>query len=509
MRGRRAAPSACAALIFVVGAVAIAACDCAGSGDSSVAQSSAAVGGALPDSYKYTPPPRVRSYPSSYPTIQAWINTGNTKAIRAHGWDIWQSINTATPYQRPAWQTWYSGHELFAAAGVVGMVARPRNGMIRFAVPRGQTGPAAGSPDRTGPIPFDPAERVFAFNRFTLSTAVYIWKAGFNDAQTLLDTNNALTRNNVPLANRGILVSRDSTDPASFVLKPVYQFISGTQVTAVPYWAGDRSAFTTDSANPIPMTWRQAVAVDPTGKLQPGDSVLMPVNKEPARWLRVVPLSAFYWIRITKEDSAHFTRFGAVNNDFIGASNDTSTDSVYKMVRTGNIGLMMAMHVTGKEIPNWTWQSFWWAYDPNDPQFGADRPRTIPAPWNHYDMTVAYSMMMPNGDSLIAYNPYLETSLFGEIPNGPNPKDSLHWTGVTTNCMSCHRRAAIAYTAIGDTLIPPPYGNDMNIEPGDTVVFTQPDGKVRVPVLKTDFLWSVALRPKFRRAKATAPTARH
>ena len=49
----------------------------------------------------------------------------------------------------------------------------------------------------------------------------------------------------------------------------------------------------------------------------------------------------------------------------------------------------------------------------------------------------------------------------------------------------------------------------MNIEPGDTVVFTQPDGKVRVPVLKTDFLWSVALRPKFRRAKATAPTARH
>ena len=509
MRGRRAAASARAAVIFVIGSAAIAACDRAGPHNSAVNQSGAAVDGVLPDSYKYTPPPRVGTYPSSYPVIQSWINAGNMKAIRAHGWDIWQSINTGTPYQRPAWQTWYSGHEIFEAAGAAGIAARPRNGVMRFAIPRAGARAAEGRPDRTGPIPFDPAERVFAFNRFTLSTAVYIWKAGFNDAQTLVDTNDALTRHNVSLADRGILVSSDSTDPASFVLKPVYQFISGSPIPAVPYWAGDASAFTTDSANPIPMTWRQAVAVDPTGKLQPGDSVFMPVNKEPARWIHVVPLSAFYWIRITKQDSAHFTKFGAVNNDFIGASNDTSADSVYKAVRVGNIGLMMAMHVTGKEIPNWTWQSFWWAYDPNDPQFGADRPKTIPAPWNHYDMTVAYSMTMPNGDSLIAYNPYLETSLFGKIPNGSNPRDSLSWTGVTTNCMSCHRRAAVMYTAAGDTLIAPPYGNDMNIEPGNPVVFTQPDGNRRVPVLKTDFLWSVALRAKPPGTRATASAARH
>lgn len=508
MRSRRPLQSPRTLAGLVLATVVVAACDRAGSNDSAASRTQAATKTALPDSYKYTPPPRVGTYPSKYPVIQSWINAGNMTAIRAHGWDIWASINTDTPYERPAWQTWYSGHEIFEAAGAAGITARPRNGIMRFAIPRGARDATAGPPDGTGPIPFDPAERVFAFNRFTLSTAIYIWKAQFNNAQTLVDINNAMTRKNVPLADREVLVSSDSTDPASFVLKPVYQFISGTQVTAVPYWAGDQSAFTTDSANPIAMTWRQAVAVDPTGKLQPGDSVFMPVNKEPARWLHVVPLSAFYWIRITKPDSANFTHFGAVNNDFIGANNDTSAASVYAMIRPGNIGLLMAMHVTGKEIPNWTWQSFWWAYDPNDPQYGADRPKSIPAPWNHYNMTVAYSMTMPNGRPLIAYNPYLETSLFGKIPNGPNPKDSLAWTGVTSNCMSCHRRAALTYTSAGDTLIAPPYGPAMNIAPGDPVVFTQPDGNKRVPVLKTDFLWSIVVRAKPPGTVAAASTAR-
>ncbi len=458
--------------------------------------------GAPADSYNYTPAPPVRTFPSSNATIQTWINANNDVSIRAHGWDIWQSITTATRFnQMPVWQTWISGYELFEDTGGTNLFARAKKGVVQFGVRRNAAHASMLPHDLKASAAYIRAERVFAFNRFTFSTARFIATKGLNKAQTLQDTNAAFSRRGTPLVSRAILTSRDSTDSSSFVLKPVYQFISGTEVSAVPYWFGDSSKATTDSANPIASTWRQAVAVDPTGKLQPGDSVRLPVNNEGYKWCKVVPLSAFYWIRITKEDSIAFTQFGASNGDFIGLANDTSFQAVIEAVRPGRIGLLMAMHVTGKEIPNWTWQSYWWAINPQDPQFGRDRPATIPEPWNHYNMTVAYYMMRNNGTQNIAYNPYLESSLSGSLPKPDGkPTDSTQWTGVTTNCMSCHRRASVAFYVDPkpDTVAATGalYGNDMQVNANDTVVFTQrvPGLPKRVPLLKTDFLWSVAIR---------------
>ena len=83
--------------------------------------------GAPADSYRYTPAPSVRSYPSSNTTIQAWINANNDVAIRAHGWDIWQSITTQTRFnQMPVWQTWFSGYEIFEDTGGTNLFARSR-----------------------------------------------------------------------------------------------------------------------------------------------------------------------------------------------------------------------------------------------------------------------------------------------------------------------------------------------------------------------------------------------
>lgn len=476
----------------------IVACDRAGSNDASVERMRASHSDTVPLSYAYAPPRAVGSYPASYARIQSWIDSSRTDSIRAHAWSIWASITASAPEGLPTWQTWFSGYELFSDTTQVGVTARPRNGVIQFGIARRLIHPSTISRPADGKMPEDRAERVFAFNRFTQSTAEFIWNHNLNRGNTLRDTGLSFAKRRTPLAARAILVSKDSTDSLSFVLKPVYQFISDTGVTAVPYWAGDSSAVTTDSANPVANTWKQAVAVSPNGKLKPGDSVLMSVNNQPKRWLRVVPLSAFYYLRITREDSAHFTQFGAENGDLIGNSNNTSQDSVLAAVRPGNYGLLMAMHVTGKEIPNWTWQSFWWANNPQDPQYGADRPKSIPAPWNHYNMTVAYSMTTngkANGQPLVAYNPYLETSLYGELPKGPGPHpDSTHWTGVTSNCMSCHRRAAIGY--FGPQAVSPPYGNAMQVDAGDTVIFTQPatGAPARVPVVMTDFLWSIVVR---------------
>jgi hypothetical protein len=487
----RLSPRSLIALPLV--AAAIAACDGTGSKGASVGQSATPLGDTVPLNYSYAPPQPVGSYPTSYARIQGWINSASIDSVRAHGWNIWASITATTPEGLPTWQTWFSGYELFPESGQLGVTARPRNGVIQFGIARRLIHPSTIARPADGKMPADRAERVFAFNRYSQSTAEFIWNHNLNQGNTLRDTNATLAQHGIPLASRAILVSKDSTDSMSFVLKPVYQFISDTGVTAVPYWAGDSSAVSTDSANPVANTWKQAVAVSPSGKVKPGDSVFMSVNNQPARWLKVVPLSAFYYVRITKEDSAHFSQFGAENGDFIGKSNNTSIDSVLAAVRPGNYGLLTAMHVTGKEIPNWTWQSYWWAYNPQDPQYGADRPANIPAPWNHYNMTVAY-WMTSNGQPLVAYNPYLETSLGGKIPAPPPSRDSIAWTGVTSNCMSCHRRAAIGY--YGPTSVSPPYGPAAQVDPGDPIIFTQPlkGAPGRVWLLKTDFLWSIVVR---------------
>jgi hypothetical protein len=502
MKIRRAAKSSIVLFGLSAAIVIVAACGGGSGGPSTQMVSASHNPGAPADSYRYTPAPSVRTFPSSNAVIQGWINANNDVAIRAHGWDIWQSITTATRFnQMPVWQTWFSGYEVFEDTDQTTLFARAKRGVVQFGVRRSVAHPSTVPRGRMENLPYVHAERVFAFNRFTMSTASFIYQNKLNQAQTLQDTNVAFTRRRTPLVSRAILTSPDSTDQTSFVLKPVYQFISGTEVTAVPYWFGDSSKATTDSANPIASTWRQAVAVDPTGTLQPGDSVWLPVNNEGYKKCVVVPLSAFYWIRITKEDSIAFTQFGAANGDFIGLANDTSFQAVIQAVRPGNIGLLMAMHVTGKEIPNWTWQSYWWAINPQDPQFGKDRPPSIPAPWNHYNMTVAYYMMRKNNTQNIAYNPYLESSLSGYLPKpGGKATDSMFWTGVTTNCMACHRRASVAFyiDPKGDTVAGTGalYGNDMQVNSGDTVVFTQkvPGLPYRVPLLKTDFLWSVAIR---------------
>lgn len=449
----------------------------------------------------YVDPRPVGTYPSSEERINGWINFEQTDSIRAHAWDIWQSLTAMVNDSTPVWQTFYSGHELFDSIATPTPTTRPHalrlpveiaKQVNHFLFARGD-----GSPIHPR-IPVNKFERVFAFNRFSRSTAHYIWDNGINKVTTLWSLNLKFAEGS-PLASRQVLVSRDSTDALSFVTKVVFQFIRGDTVTAIPYWHGYSSANTRtdvpgDTLHPPPRFWKQAVAVDPSGKYQPGDSVFLPVNDSmPPAWLTVVPMSSFYYVQVTAADSANLTFFGVnESGDDLGFNSDTSAAAIAAAARPGNYGLMLAMHVTGKEIPNWTWQSFWWTPFPND-SLGSDRPGSIPSPWNNYVMTTAYSMTI-GGQPNIAFNPYLETSLAGNTETG------FPWTGVISNCMSCHRRAAVGFgidpnadTATANT---PLYGPAANVDPGDSTIFLIPipNSPGDWSTLKTDFLWSVTLR---------------
>lgn len=422
------------------------------------------------------PAPAVRTFPSSSATIQGWIDAMDETSIRAHGWDIWESITSNTPDSFPVWETWYSGFEIFDDTTTLSERVNLRD----FEFP---TQFAHASVTNTS-IPNATNEKVTAFNRYSPSLATYIYDEQLYLKSKLTHINDSFnTARTLPLG-RTISTTADTIDAAAFALKPVFQFIAGDSATALPYWAGNSVWTSTNLINPTPATWRQCVIVDPSGKSQPGTTARMSCNGAPPKEWPVVSLDDFYHIKLTQAMADSFSTFAATSGDDVGQNNQGDSTSVVDMVKAGNVALLMAMHVTGKEISNWTWQTFWWSHYPQDPVYGADRPVTITAPWDNYNMNTAYYMVSPpdamtGGEPLVCFNPYLETNLFGTLRGDVGSRDSINWYGVFSNCMSCHRMAAWEVS----NYIPNGY-----INPADSVLFSKNT--------KTDFLWSIPVRAR-------------
>jgi hypothetical protein len=431
----------------------------------------------LDESTKYAGayrPPHVRSYPAKAAEINKWIYEMDNKKIRQHAWDIWESINTTAADSMPIWENWFSGYELYEAPTSL----EERETIRDFEFPSQFF--HASMIKQT--IPEAPSERPTSFNRFSPSLAQFIFQKQYNDSAVLNKINSQFNTSHTAPVDRQIETSKDSFDVHSFALKPVFQFISGSQAVAVPYWAGVSPQSTTLLTNPSPDTWRQCVVVDPTGTLQPGTTALMSCNGETPKQWPVVSLNNFYHILITQSQADSFSTFAATSGDDVGRNNHSDSASVTDMVKPGNYALLVAMHVTGKEVSNWTWQTFWWSPDTDNPEFGADRPKTIKAPWNNYNMRTAYYMVAPPGtkhagEPLISFNPYLETNLIGTLTHEVESKDTITWYGVFSNCMSCHRMAAWG---------PSTYISDGFIDPSSPVLFSNNT--------KTDFLWSIPTR---------------
>ena len=177
----------------------------------------------------YEAPP-VRTFPSPPNEIHTWIAQGNLPQIRSHAWDIWESITTDTSLDAnfPIWETWYSGHEIFD-------MAEPAN--QSFAKTRVFEDPAQFthfSSGVTSTIPRDAPQQPTSFNKFSKSLADVIVDRGFNKQATLDSINADFNQSNTPIADREISTSIDTIDTQSFALKPVFQFISGTEPTALP-----------------------------------------------------------------------------------------------------------------------------------------------------------------------------------------------------------------------------------------------------------------------------------
>jgi hypothetical protein len=88
----------------------------------------------------------------------------------------------------------------------------------------------------------------------------------------------------------------------------------------------------------------------------------------------------------------------------------------------GDHVVLVAAHVTTKEIPDWTWQTYWWHDAPDAGRFAADRPAELHGAAANYLMDATYSTEQP------CFNPWLEA----RFPDG-----------LASNCVTCHQRAVV------------------------------------------------------------------
>jgi len=279
------------------------------------------------------------------------------------------------------------------------------------------------------------------------------------DGTVLAKLKEELKRNN-QIEDRKI----EAFPSSAIAIKTGWRIVKKSGLTLLPVWDPNANSQTDPNGqSPVESSsgisypkgrWSRYVAVDPTPYKGRGiryENVV--ANDGLLQHVRVVPLSSFYHITPGTTDLERIK--------------ELTKGRLPSNVDAGDYLVLVALHFTTKEIPNWVWGTFWWHDEPDTRPNGFDRPSSVIGEFRNYLMNTSYGMNDPresDGHPHIAFNPWLEGPLKG---------------GVESNCMSCHRRAAWP-------LLP---SSAINTTPGE--VSLADDSAFGMGQLKTDFIWTL------------------
>jgi hypothetical protein len=436
---------------------------------------------------------RIRDFhfPEREATITGWITQSSREnepaeaneafeKIHRHAWGLWTAITAETNQildrQRlRVFETWYTPDDLVGLSLDELVQNQFRGSRRRTAlqpVVRFEAG-AMTAPMR--PVSSRESERVLGFVKFDRTAAEHIVRQGLLDASAL----------------RALVDAGAAQIPAfpatATTLKTVFQVLKSSTLVDGRYaqlkvWSGPPA-----TVQPWgPEKWPGCVWVD----LRDGGAGHGEIDGQGAAdgstrtAATTYPVSQFICFRLSADDVARLSR-----------------DPANADARPGDMAVLVAMHVAGKEISRWTWQTFWWTPQPDDPvspsssRIAALRPPELQGAPRHYAMTLGYSMLSPDqpymggentGAAVYAYNPWLEAR-FGpaELPDsrpGVSPEGTVEANahGVQSNCMSCHARANYNPDKIPTA---PRYSGARYVDLADPQF---------AGTLQLDFLWSLA-----------------
>ena len=438
------------------------------------------------------PVPQIPGYnfPEPEATVLGWVNANQANNIYLHGWGLWDALTSpsgTTAYgiaDAPVYLTWVTREDLVAASKVpapgllatsrrlrLGEVTQLRKFGVHSMEPKAMTTlkAAAGiTPDTNTleTVTYDPqaGQTIYNGKLFQLATLKQLYTAGQPEVPAF--PVNALA------------------------VKPVYKVASKATLYqgryyVMPAWPGTPEVTPAIKRKGFgEADWNAGcVYVDTQNSGSSTAKAVDPACSGPTP-ATTYGLGDFVHYTLTADNAK---LFDLGNGKGAAAPGDTL--------------LLMAMHVSTREITEWTWQTFFWTPDPANPPLpssaaaGAARPAQLTGSAAHYAASFAYEMVDPNqpvdggtstGAPVVGYNPYLEAGFKAKVFSISRPIVSApggtSWTGtvgVQTNCMTCHSLAAVRF-AKGTA---PGYGTDFYIARNDPY-FTG--------TVQTEFLWSIA-----------------
>jgi hypothetical protein len=392
------------------------------------------------------------TFPESEATLTRWITemtrSGSTavaadafEKIHRHGWGLWTALTLESGqihggHRIRVFETWLTPEELRASPSdeVARLSARPwRRASLRertLLEMQAAPGEPAGRTQTATAI----ADRVMGFVKFDPTAAEHLVR------QRLLQ------RDALDALLEGGAQQIPPFPATALAIKPLFQIIrtqalAGGRYHPLKAWPGP-------PATPRPWApshWPGSAWIDVLdggsgrGKVDPLGMFDGSTRTDDTTY----PLSSFIHYRLSAADAASLNGEG-------------------QSAAEGDIAILVAMHVSGREIARWTWQTFWWTPSPEDPfapssaAIASLRPDQLRGAPRNYAMALAYTMLSPDepyvggrnaAPAVYAYNPWLEARLGpADLPDsrpglGPDGLPAANNHGVQTNCMSCHLQA--------------------------------------------------------------------
>lgn len=408
-------------------------------------------------------------FPEDSTVINSWIYNDDMDTIYAHGWGIWTGLTTPTPQsfdgqQMLVYETWLTPNEMIKS--ILGQPIN-RSNRANLKMPKQFTHfQATPINDKISEsVSYSPAAANHAIkNKLFLATTLYDYaQAG---------------RKGIP----------DFPNDA-ITIKPVFKLLakSNGNPQSIETWHG-----TIDSLSAFGESqWHSCVYVDTTNQSNgTGEQLMFPDSPNPPAPTASTTynINDFIHYKLNAEDAYYFNKEFSQN------------------AQAGDYAILVGMHVTTKENKRWTWETFWWAPNADNPPAPSSKAIADQRPLKymtsaaaHYAMAPAYYMVNPQepysgenvtGTPNYAFNPYLEAGF------GPNVFDKSisyvdvaggdkvdTYVGVRTNCMSCHAMATVDPQKLDSSSTSnTPYVGNSYVSLSDPIFKGQ---------LTLDFAWSI------------------
>lgn len=441
-------------------------------------------------------------FPESEATLTRWtmeMSRGSTAQvvdsasakIHLHGWGLWVALTSYSAQSHGGqklrvFETWLTADELTTNPELARAPWKPgarRRGMLKplsefRRLSEERIAPEANATESR-------IDRVLGFTKYDPTAAAHIARQDLLNLATL-DTLLQAGAQEIP-----------PFPATALAVKPVFQIVSKSALVDGRYY--QLKAWSGPPEIPqawAPSQWPGAVWIDLWGEgLGDGSIDYTAAAAGSSRTdATTYPIANFIHYRLSAADALALNQA----KPSAGASAD-------------DYAVLVAMHVSSRETARWTWQTFWWSANPDDPgepsspAIAGARPAQLRGAPRHYAMALAYSMLSPDqpyvggeniGAAVYAYNPYIEArfapadlpdSRPGYTPAGGRARNNV---GVQTNCMSCHMQATYNPRRLATA---PRFAGARYVDLG-AAEFTG--------TLQVDFLWSLPRHAKSASAPA-------